>query len=72
MGVWDGLALGVSVALSATNALYCFLGVLVGTLVGVIPGVGALAAISLLLPLSFYLEPTTALVMLKMNHCSCT
>lgn len=65
MGVWDGLALGVSVALSATNALYCFLGVLVGTLVGVIPGVGALAAISLLLPLSFYLEPTTALVMLS-------
>ena len=64
MGIVEGLGLGLDVALSWTNVWFCFLGVLIGTLVGVIPGVGALAAISMLLPLSFYLDPTTAIVML--------
>ncbi|MGB2200677.1 MAG: tripartite tricarboxylate transporter permease [Pseudooceanicola atlanticus] len=64
MWIVEGLGLGLDVALSWTNVWFCFLGVLIGTLVGVIPGVGALAAISMLLPLSFYLDPTTAIVML--------
>ncbi|POF32171.1 tripartite tricarboxylate transporter permease [Roseibium marinum] len=58
------IGLGFSVALSLTNIFYCFLGALLGTLVGVIPGLGVLAAISMLFPLTFHLEPTTALIML--------
>ncbi|NIY95422.1 tripartite tricarboxylate transporter permease [Salipiger sp. HF18] len=58
------IGLGFSVALSLTNIFYCFLGAFLGTLVGVIPGLGVLAAISMLFPLTFHLEPTTALIML--------
>ncbi|ORE92607.1 transmembrane protein [Stappia sp. 22II-S9-Z10] len=67
-GVFDGLggnlALGLGVALSFSNLAYCFLGVLLGTVVGVIPGIGALAAISMLFPITFHLDPTAALIML--------
>ncbi len=56
--------IGFVTALSAQNLLYCFLGVFLGTFIGVLPGVGSLAAVALLLPVTFYLEPTTALVML--------
>ncbi|MBX2886990.1 MAG: tripartite tricarboxylate transporter permease [Granulosicoccus sp.] len=64
MDFLQNLTLGFSVALSSTNLLYCFLGVLLGTIVGVIPGIGVLAAISMLFPVTFGLEPTTALIML--------
>lgn len=64
MELIDNLSLGLSVALSFNNLYYCFLGALLGTLVGVIPGLGVLAAISMLFPLTFHLEPTTALIML--------
>ncbi|MAY87843.1 MAG: hypothetical protein CML02_14135 [Pseudooceanicola sp.] len=56
--------LGLATALSAEALLFCFLGVTVGTIVGVLPGIGALAAISLALPLTYYLDPTVALIML--------
>jgi putative tricarboxylic transport membrane protein len=49
---------------SPTNLLYCFIGVFLGTFIGVLPGIGALAAVSMLLPVTFYLPATTALVML--------
>ncbi|WP_186396486.1 MULTISPECIES: tripartite tricarboxylate transporter permease [unclassified Stappia] len=52
-------------SLTLTSVVYCFAGVFLGTLVGVLPGVGALSAISLLMPVSFYLDPTTALVFLS-------
>lgn len=58
------LALGFSVAFTPVNVLYCFFGVFLGTLIGVLPGIGALAAVSMLLPITFHLDPTTALVML--------
>ncbi|WP_114965482.1 tripartite tricarboxylate transporter permease [Alkalilacustris brevis] len=58
------LAHGFSIALSFENLFYCLTGVVLGTAVGVLPGLGSLAAISLLLPVTFYLEPTTALIML--------
>lgn len=61
----QNIALGFSVALGLTNLFYCFLGVLIGTIVGVIPGLGVLAAISMLFPMTFGLEPTTALIMLS-------
>ena len=48
-----------------SNLLYCFIGVFLGTLVGVLPGIGPLATISLLLPLTFNLDPTAAIVMLS-------
>ena len=56
--------IGFPTAFSANNLLYCGGGVFLGTLVGVIPGIGALAAVSLLLPVSYYLDPTTAVIML--------
>lgn len=64
MDLVNNLALGLEAALSPYNLFYCFIGVLLGTLIGVLPGIGALAAISLLLPLTFYIEPTAAIIML--------
>src|SRR5699024_7707355 len=64
MDFFSNLTLGLETALSFNNLLYCFIGVFVGTLIGVIPGIGALTAISMLFPLSFFLAPTTALIML--------
>ena len=55
------LALGFATALSAQNLLLCFIGCLVGTLIGVLPGVGPIATIAMLLPLTFKLEPASAI-----------
>ena len=60
----DSLALGFSVALRPDVLLYAFLGCLVGTLVGMLPGIGPLAGISILLPVTFGLDATKAIVML--------
>jgi putative tricarboxylic transport membrane protein len=62
--VLSNLYLGFSVALSWQNILFCGLGVLFGQLVGVLPGIGAPTAIALLLPLTFTMSPTTAIIML--------
>jgi TctA family transporter len=56
--------IGFPTALTTTNLLYCFLGVLVGTFVGVLPGISGLTAVALLMPLTFHLDLTTALIML--------
>jgi putative tricarboxylic transport membrane protein len=61
---FDSLLLGFSVALRPDVLWYAFLGCLVGTLVGMLPGVGPLAGISILLPLTFGLDATKAIVML--------
>ena len=58
------LSLGFSVAISPETLLFCFLGVLLGTLIGVLPGIGSLAAVAMLLPISYHLEPMSALVLL--------
>ena len=55
---------GFEVALQPDNLLWCFVGVLFGNLVGVLPGMGALAAISLLLPLTFAMQPVASILML--------
>lgn len=57
------LAGGFATALTPTNILMCFVGVLLGQLVGVLPGIGPSAAIALLLPLTFGSDPTAALIM---------
>lgn len=60
----SNLALGFSVALAAKNIFFCFLGALAGTLVGVLPGVGPLATIAILLPVTYTMAPDSALIML--------
>src|SRR5262249_13373019 len=60
----DSLILGFSVALRPDVLWYGFLGCLVGTLVGVLPGIGPLSGISILLPVTFGLDATKAIVML--------
>jgi putative tricarboxylic transport membrane protein len=60
----SNLSLGFSVAFAAQNIFFCFVGVLAGTLVGVLPGVGPLATIAILLPITFSMAPDAALIML--------
>jgi len=55
---------GFSVALEPINLLFCFLGAVAGTLVGVLPGLGPTAAMAMLLPVTFGIPPTGALIML--------
>ncbi|GFZ93096.1 hypothetical protein GCM10011497_23940 [Elstera cyanobacteriorum] len=62
--LFANLGLGLSVALSLQNIALCFVGCLVGTLVGILPGVGPIATISMLLPITFGLDPVGALIML--------
>ena len=64
MTTFEGLLLGFQTALTLHNLFYCFVGVFLGTLVGVLPGVGSMTAISLLLPLVFHLDPTASVIML--------
>ncbi|RYE07790.1 MAG: tripartite tricarboxylate transporter permease [Hyphomicrobiales bacterium] len=59
-----GLLHGLTVAIEPINLLICFAGVVLGTLVGVLPGVGPVVTISLLLPVTFGMAPVTALIML--------
>jgi len=64
MDLFSNLALGFQTAISASALIYCIVGVTVGTFIGVLPGIGPLAAIGMLLPLTFYAPPTEALIML--------
>lgn len=65
MELLGNLVLGLSTALAWNNLLWCVVGVALGTLIGVIPGVGTLATMSLLFPITYHLEPTAALIMLS-------
>jgi putative tricarboxylic transport membrane protein len=64
MDLFANLAFGFGVAFTLQNLVYCFVGVLVGTLIGVLPGIGPLATIAMLLPLTFNVPPVAALIML--------
>ena len=64
MELLNNLALGFGVALQPINLLYCFIGVFIGTLVGVLPGIGPVAAMSLLLPVTFNATPEAGIIML--------
>ena len=64
MDIIGGLWQGFMVALAPYNLLWCFIGVLLGTLVGIMPGLGPAATIAMLLPLTFKMEPATAMIML--------
>jgi putative tricarboxylic transport membrane protein len=64
MNFFLNLTAGLSVALQPLNLLYCFIGVFLGTLIGVLPGIGPAGAMSILLPLTFKMPATTAIIML--------
>ncbi len=58
------MGLGFSVAFSAVNLFFCFIGVTLGTIIGALPGLGSVTGVAILLPLTFGMEPTTAIIML--------
>jgi putative tricarboxylic transport membrane protein len=62
--ILQSVVFGFQVALQPVNLLYCFFGVLIGTLVGVLPGLGPAGAIALLLPATFNVTPVSASIML--------
>jgi len=65
MGILDGFLVGIQVALQPSNLFFCFIGCITGTLVGVLPGLGPTAVISLLLPMTFHLDPISGIIMLS-------
>ena len=62
--LFQDIALGITVAVSLSGLFYCFVGVFLGTLVGVLPGIGIMATLAMLMPITYHLEPTFALIML--------
>ena len=65
MELLDHLAIGLDAAFTLNNLMYCFIGVTLGTLVGVLPGLGPVATIAMLLPITYGLTPSAALIMLS-------
>jgi len=61
----DNFLLGIDVAFTIQNLLYCFAGILIGTIVGMIPGLGPLAAMPLLLPFTYSWDPISAIIMMS-------
>ena len=64
MDLFNNLALGFGVAFTAQNLMYAFIGCFLGTVIGVLPGIGPLATIAMLLPATYALPPVAALIML--------
>jgi putative tricarboxylic transport membrane protein len=64
MELFDNLALGIQTALSLQNVIFVFIGALLGTFIGVLPGLGPTATIAILLPITYYLSPTSSMIML--------
>ncbi|WP_288873813.1 tripartite tricarboxylate transporter permease [uncultured Microbacterium sp.] len=60
----ENILLGFQTALTLENVLWCFVGVLLGTVIGLLPGLGSTTGVAVLLPVTFTLEPVTALIML--------
>ncbi len=60
----DNLLLGFSTALTPENLLWCFIGVLLGTVIGILPGLGSATGVAILIPVTLTLDPVTALIML--------
>ena len=65
MDLLSNLSLGFATAASPENLFFCLVGVILGTLIGVLPGIGATATIAMLLPITFQLEPVSSLIMLS-------
>src|SRR5258708_8584822 len=65
MQATSNLLLGFSISLQPMNLLFCFVGVALGVLVGILPGLGSAATIALLLPITYFLDTTSAIIMLS-------
>ena len=61
MDAFDALTLGFGVSLTPQNLLFCLLGTILGTAIGVLPGLGPTATISLLLPVTYHMPPVSAI-----------
>ncbi|MBI5113502.1 MAG: tripartite tricarboxylate transporter permease [Rhodovulum sp.] len=64
MDLFGNLALGLATAMQPGNLLYCLIGVVIGTAIGVLPGIGPIPTVALLLPFTFGLDPTSAFILL--------
>jgi putative tricarboxylic transport membrane protein len=64
MDLFTGLKMGFSVAVMPQNMLYCLFGVTLGTLIGILPGIGPAATLALLLPMTFGMDPASAMIMM--------
>jgi putative tricarboxylic transport membrane protein len=67
----ENLITGFATSLTLTNLLWCFIGVLAGTVIGMLPGLGATTGIAILIPLTLSMEPVTALIMLAGIYYGC-
>jgi putative tricarboxylic transport membrane protein len=61
----DALLNGFAIVLTPANLLYCFIGAFLGTVVGILPGLGPLTTIAILLPITFKMDVTSAIIMLS-------
>lgn len=64
MGSFDGLLQGFQIAFSLQGIMFVFIGVLIGTIIGMIPGLGPISAIAIMIPVTYGMDPTIALVMM--------
>ena len=64
MELFNNLLMGLSTALELNNLLFCLIGVVIGTAIGVLPGIGPIPTVALLLPFTFGLSPPSAMIML--------
>lgn len=64
MDVLQQVGQGFLIALTPQNLLFCFIGVLAGTLIGVLPGIGPVSGVAILIPITFSLDPTSGMIML--------
>src|SRR5574341_516381 len=62
MDLFDNLVVGFEVAMTPANLFFAFAGALIGTLIGVLPGIGPIATIAMLLPVTFHLDPISGLI----------
>ncbi|GAA3288131.1 tripartite tricarboxylate transporter permease [Nesterenkonia halobia] len=62
--MFENLQLGLETAVSPENLIWCFIGVLIGTCIGMMPGLGSTTGVAILLPMTLAMEPVTALIML--------
>jgi TctA family transporter len=60
----DNILLGINVVFSAQGLFYCFLGCIIGTVIGVLPGIGTVTTLSIILPYTFYLSPEFSIIMM--------
>src|SRR5262249_60580547 len=63
--ILSNIVMGFGVALTWQNIALCFLGCVIGTAIGVLPGIGPLTTMAMILPLTFWLSPVGALIMLS-------